>query len=271
MAQDLTVNIKTTSDVPQAMDRAKSATVSFGKQVDDIQKKFSMAFKDVFLSVLGPMALIGIAMNYIGKLIDDNRKKQEDANQAAIKGTNDLMSAEDKYYANKKNKEKESKEKIEEAETQRETTSKVFLEQDPRGKAMVDEVLSALPPGMRAAAAFNTADNMSRQKSVQDKIQVMIAEDIKADPLAEEPDAAAAQTAAQKASDDAAKAKGTTFKGPEGFSNVVGVGANPVIEAMTMQLEETRKQTALLEILANPGGGGVPIDFTKVEQTTMTT
>jgi hypothetical protein len=271
MAQELTVNIKTTSDVPQAMDRAKSATVSFGKQVDDIQKKFSMAFKDVFLSVLGPMALIGIAMNYIGKLIDDNRKKQEDANQAAIKGTNDLMSAEDKYYANKKNKEKESKEKVEEAETQRVTTSKVFLEQDPRGKAMVDEVLSALPPGMRAAAAFNTADNMSRQKSVQDKIQVMIAEDIKADPLAEEPDAAAAQTAAQKASDDAAKAKGTTFKGPEGFSNVVGVGANPVIEAMTLQLEETRKQTALLEILANPGGGGVPIDFTKIEQTTMTT
>ena len=64
---------------------------------------------------------------------------------------------------------------------------------------------------------------------------------------------------------------GNAFKGPEGFSNVVGVGANPVIEAMTMQLEETRKQTALLEILANPGGGGVPIDFTKVAQTTMTT
>ena len=66
-------------------------------------------------------------------------------------------------------------------------------------------------------------------------------------------------------------AKQANFKGPEGFSNVVGVGANPVIEAMTMQLEETRKQTALLEILANPGGAGVPIDFTKVEQTTMTT
>jgi hypothetical protein len=75
---------------------------------------------------------------------------------------------------------------------------------------------------------------------------------------------AEATTAAQKASDDAAKAKGTTFKGPEGFSNVVGVGANPVIEAMTMQLEETRKQTALLEVIARPAtGGGVPVDFTK--------
>jgi hypothetical protein len=84
--------------------------------------------------------------------------------------------------------------------------------------------------------------------------------------------AAAAQTAAQKASDDAAKAKGTTFKGPEGFSNVVGVGANPVIEAMTMQLEETRKQTVLLEAIANvSGSGGVPVDFTKAIAPTMTT
>ena len=57
---------------------------------------------------------------------------------------------------------------------------------------------------------------------------------------------------------------GTTFKGPEGFSNVVGVGANPVIEAMTVQLEESRKQTALLEVIARPATGvGVPVDFTK--------
>jgi len=58
MAQDLTVNIKTTSDVPQAMDRAKGATDSFGKQVEGISKKFAGSFKDIFLSFLGPMALI---------------------------------------------------------------------------------------------------------------------------------------------------------------------------------------------------------------------
>jgi hypothetical protein len=82
---------------------------------------------------------------------------------------------------------------------------------------------------------------------------------------------AEATTAAQKASDDAAKAKGTTFKGPEGFSNVVGVGSNPVMEAMTMQLEETRKQTALLEVIARPAtGGGVPVDFTKLAEGRLT-
>ena len=139
MAQDLTVNIKTTSDVPQAMDRAKSATVGFGKQVEDIQKKFSMAFKDVFLSFLGPLALLGVAMNYIGKLIDDNRKKHEDANQAAIAGTNELMSAEDKYYANKRNNEKKAKETVEEAKTTREDVTKSFLTTDPRGRTMLFE------------------------------------------------------------------------------------------------------------------------------------
>ena len=36
------------------------------------------------------------------------------------------------------------------------------------------------------------------------------------------------------------------------------------MEAMTMQLDESRKQTALLEAIARPAtGGGVPVDFTK--------
>jgi hypothetical protein len=42
----------------------------------------------------------------------------------------------------------------------------------------------------------------------------------------------------------------------------VGVGANPVMEAMSAQLEEAKKQTALLDKIANPGVG-MPDDFTK--------
>jgi hypothetical protein len=44
----------------------------------------------------------------------------------------------------------------------------------------------------------------------------------------------------------------TTFKGPEGFSNVVGVGANPVLEAMASQLEEAKKTNDLLAQLVTP-------------------
>ena len=240
MAQDLTVNIKTTSDVPQAMDRAKSATVGFGKQVEDIQKKFSMAFKDVFLSFLGPLALLGVAMNYIGKLIDDNRKKHEEANQAAIDGTNALMSAEDNYYANKRNNEKKDQKNVEQAKTAREDVTKSFMiaERDRAFEVMSKEQQAAFLSG-------TSMNDIAKDPEYQKKIQLLIAEDMKKNPL---PPTEAAKQA--------------NFKGPEGFSNVVGVGANPVMEAMNLQLEEAQKQTALLEKIASPEGG-VPKDFTK--------
>jgi hypothetical protein len=242
MAQDLTVNIKTTSDVPQAMDRAKTATVSFGKQVDDIQKKFSMAFKDIFLSFLGPLALLGIAMNYIGKLIEENRKKQEEANRAAIDGTNELMSAEDRYYARKRQKDEKVKEDSENAKTQRETTTREFLQNDPRAKEVVSSAeeiqRSKSMIGMKALA------DIASNPRIQEKVFKIIGEELKNNPEA------------------ITAPKESNFKGPEGFSNVVGVGANPVIEAMNEQLEEQRKQTALLEKIASPDGG-VSKDFTK--------
>ena len=243
MSQDLTVNIKTTSDVPQAMDRAKGATVSFGKQVEDVQKKFSMAFKDVFLSFLGPLALLGIAMNYIGKLIEENRKKQEEANQAAIDGTNALMSAEDNYYANKRNNEKKAKETVEQAQTQRENTTAQFLETKAGEKIVVREMMA------RSSSTGETSTSLrdlARDPKVQAEVQALIAEQMKKNPTAGAP----------------AGKEATAFKGPEGFSNVVGVGANPVMEAMNLQLEEAQKQTALLEKIASPEGG-VPKDFTK--------
>ena len=240
MAQDLTVNIKTTSDVPQAMDRAKSATVGFGKQVEDIQKKFSMAFKDVFLSFLGPLALLGVAMNYIGKLIDDNRKKHEEANQAAIDGTNALMSAEDKYYANKRNNENKELKNVEQAKTTREDVTKSFM------IAERDRAFEAMSPAQQADFLGGTSMNdIAKDPEYQKKIQLLIAEDMKKNPL---PPTEAAKQA--------------NFKGPEGFSNVVGVGANPVMEAMAAQTEIALQQLAELQKL-NAKGNDSQTDFTK--------
>lgn len=51
----------------------------------------------------------------------------------------------------------------------------------------------------------------------------------------------------------------TAFKAPEGFSNVVGVGANPVMEAMSAQLEQQKRQTELLEIIAAGKASSDPI------------
>jgi len=243
MAQDLTVNIKTTSDVPQAMDRAKSATDSFGKQVEGISKKFGSSFKDIFLSFLGPMALITGAFALISKLIADQQQKREDANRAAIEGTNALMSAEDRYYANKRNNEKKAKENVEEAKTAREEVTAQFLKEDPRGQKIAQE-------------GFNKGDTMkarslsvmSKSKDIQDRVQAILA-----------PEAAAAGPSVSDAANAINKGS-TSFKGPEGFSNVIGVGANPVMESMRNQLLETQRTNSLLEQIVQAPAG---TDFTK--------
>jgi len=264
MSQDLTVNVKTTSDVPEAMERAKNAVKSFNAQIEGIGNKFGNSFQSIFLSYLGPMALVGAVIAFIGNKIAENQQKQDDANQAAIDGTNELMSAEDRYWANKRNNEAQAKKDPEQAKLKREQTTREFLQEDPRGKQITIEA------GERAGyfgrsilfGAKDPAKDLIAQKQVQD----LIDQDMKNNPEAgvNAADTIKAQTAAQKANDDADKAKGTSFKGPEGFSNVVGVGANPVMEAMTLQLEESRKQTALLEAIARTDLGlGVPVDYTK--------
>ena len=247
MAQSLQIDIKTTSDVPQAMDRAKAATTSFGKQVGDIGKKFGTSFKDIFLSFLGPMALLTTAIALITKMIADQQQKREEANRAAIEGTNALMSAEDRYYANRLNNEKKAKEQTEEAKTAREVVTQNFLVNDPRGKEMLKELqFNAMSDPLNNRVGFD------KQKSVQDRVQAIIAEDMKKNPAA--------------GSTGSALPNSTPFKAPEGFSNVVGVGANPVLTAMDEQLTQLKVMSDLLAAIERAGnGGGVPVDFTKKE------
>jgi hypothetical protein len=246
MAQDLTVNIKTTSDVPQAMDRAKSATAGFGKQVEDIQKKFSTSFKDIFLSFLGPMALLSAAIGFIGKMIADNEKKREDANQAAIDGTNALMSAEDKYWANKKNNEKNSAKDAEAARIQRIKTTEEFLETDEADEIVSREMKKR---GVVIESSY-IRGQIALDPKIQDEVQALIAKEAKATGF----------TPSANVTKD--------FKAPEGFGNVIGVGANPVMEAMNAQLEETKKQTQLLSDIRDFYGVSLPADFTKTPTTT---
>jgi hypothetical protein len=66
----------------------------------------------------------------------------------------------------------------------------------------------------------------------------------------------------EKMRDNPEAGKSENFKGPEGFSNVVGVGANPVMEAMAAQTEIALQQLAELQKL-NAKGNDTQIDFTK--------
>jgi hypothetical protein len=247
MSQDLTVNIKTTSDVPKAMDKAKTAVSNFDKQLKGIGEAFSNSFKSIFLSFLGPMALLTGVMALIGKLIADNQKKREDANQAAINDTNKLMSAEDKYWARKRERQKQSQESTEEAKTQRITTTEEFLSKDPRGKQLWKDIQA----GRHSIKPFTASHRAIKDPELQKEVQRMLSEDIQNDPES-------------GAALERKNAKDGTFKGPEGFGSVIGVGANPVMEAMTRQTEVLEEIKAVLEeqnLMRK--GGTVPAPFTE--------
>jgi hypothetical protein len=252
MAQDLTVNIKTTSDVPQAMDKAKAATSGFGKQVEDIQKKFGTGFKDIFLRFLAPMALINAAIQTIQASFEKQRQNMAEALAFAELGESKFISAEARYLAAEK-KRRESEGSRGKAQMGEEELIKDFLQNDPRTAGIFQKISPGTVAGMAQAQARGSipfigqggdeamlafaVKNMEIRKAVLDIIRADMGKGVQS-------------------------GKDSTFKSPEGFSNVVGVGANPVMEAMNLQLEEAQKQTALLEKIASPEGG-VPKDFTK--------
>lgn len=245
--------MKTTSDVPDAMDKAKKATVSFGKQVEDVQKKFSTAFKDIALSFIAPLVLLNKAIDMISNSIEKSKQDIKDLRDFAAAGESPYLTAQAKYLANLRVA--TDKERAERGMAPKATQEEYayFLMNDPRSRGVLESAglsanLKALIAGIFSSGDEGAARSLAGNKDVQAAIDAIIVN-------------AAKEFEAKQAADKAAKAQ-SGFKGPEGFSNVIGVGPNPVIEAMNAQLEEAQKQTSLLQNLVdrNPF---MPADFTK--------
>jgi len=242
MAQSLEVNIKTTSDVPKAMDKAKSATVSFGKQVEDIQKKFSTAFKDIAFSYVAPLVLLNKAISMITDSIEKSKQEIKDIREFAATSESPFLDPKTKYLANLRVA--TDRERMERGMAPKATTEEYayFLQNDPRSKQVLEK--AGLGANLKAllAGVFSSGDEEAARS------------------LASNPEIKAAiDSIIEKAAADAAKKgaegkKAADFKGPEGFGNVIGVGPNPVLEAMNSQLEEAKKTNTLLEKIAGDAG-----------------
>jgi hypothetical protein len=244
MAQSLELNIKTTSDVPKAMDKAKSATVSFGKQVEDIGKKFSTAFKDIFLGFTAPMVIMNSLMSMISAKIEESKRAAQEGFDLIASGETKFATSEQKRLANfLKAKAETEKEKKDVEEGMIEMTRR-FLETEQGKKFLEDEARNRPEGASRRQMNPNVAVHYESVRKAALDAFLASEEGRKYQPMFKD-----------------SEAKSANFKGPEGFSNVVGVGANPVIEAMNAQLEATQETNAILREIAN--GGGASTDFTK--------
>jgi hypothetical protein len=247
MAQDLTVNIKTTSDVPQAMDKAKSATVSFSKQVEDIQRKFSTAFKDIAFSFVAPLVLLNSAINYISAAIEKRKQDIKEAYDFAVRAESKYLDSETVVLAKTRAAKEQDEKDREMAKTAKETEFTKFLEQPGMRDKVADEIGGFRGFRLKYGLDANSAEDMAKAADVQGVISKMVA------PLVE---------ASKKELEQNKQPNASTFKTPDGVNAVVGMGNNAAMDAMNAQLEENRKQTALLQQIAQ-GGGNVPTDFTK--------
>jgi len=237
MAQDLTVNIKTTSDVPQAMDKAKTATTSFGAQTEAIGKKFSMAFKDIAFAFVAPLVIVNNLIGFITDAIAKAKQDAQDGLNLLAKGQTTYATDEEKkaanFFAAKKRTEDEQKSVLQ----GRAELARQFMDtkegsniagQYANRKGITD------PEGQ--ALYFKT---LAHDKQFQ-------AEALKA--FLASPEGKAYQPIFED------KNKANDFKGPQGFSNVIGVGANPVMEAMNAQLDEAKKTNEILSSIASGHG-----------------
>lgn len=243
---DVKANIAVSTDVEQATQKTQKGIVSMQKQMEDIQKKFSTAGKDIFLGFFAPMAILQTAMSFISDKIAQAKQDAKDGLELISKGESKYASAEEARAASffKRKKEIDDEKKL--VTAGREEITKQILE-NQGGQFRDFELPSKYAQQLKAGST--TLAGLASDKEVQ---RLAMEYFTKTD----------AGKRILDSMGEGFKPKADNFKGPEGFSNVVGVGANPVIEAMNAQLEEAQKQTALLEKIASPEGG-VPSDFTK--------
>ena len=271
MSNVIQFSINGDTNAEKVTDRVKQSVSALEKNMQGIESKFKSFGKDLFLSFAAPMVILNQAINMISGAIEKSRQDVRDALADAEKGENKYMragtTASAREVAARRQDALDRKNAKLAAEALAEEQAKeggilgfggeadaAIAQYEAEGAKMGG--MEAFKRDIKGALFYFGLSDISKDKDMQDvlerRAQARMADSPEAkaqDAAAKQKEAAEMQIAKQKELDS----KPTSFKGPEGFSNVVGVGANPVMEAMSAQLEEQRKQTALLERMANAG------------------
>jgi hypothetical protein len=225
-----------TTNADSVVDKTNKGLDGIEKNAKRVQDSFTMSVSSIFLRFLGPMALLQAAMSWISDSLEASKQQAKEAMDFAVKGESAALKATTAYQAKKYSEEDQAKKEKEMAGQSTEEITKRYIEDN--GSKVMDKMGAA--GWLKYLIA--TTGYASKQEDVQKAVEELIKEDM-------------AKSGGYK------KPSATDFKGPEGFSNVIGVGASPVLEAMTQQLEVQREMLNQLEV-ANANRQPDP-DFTK--------
>ena len=270
MSNVIKFSINGDTNADQVTEKVKKSITTLEKNMEGVQARFKSFGKDLFLSFAAPMVLLNAAMSSISAAIEKNRQAVQDAKAVAEGGGNKYMregtvtSAQEAARRRQDALDRKNAKLAATALAEEQMKEggfagfggegdKALLQYVKEGQGVIDTAGRWL----NAAGMFwgGTPDDEEFQRVLEKRSAARVAADPemiakkKAEEAAvKQKEAAEFQIQAQKEVDRMP----TTFKGPEGFSNVVGVGANPVLEAMASQLEEAKKTNDLLAQLVTP-------------------
>jgi hypothetical protein len=272
MSNVIKFSINGDTNAEQVTEKVKKSVSNLEKNIEGIEQRFKNFGKDLFLSFAAPMVLLNAAMSSISAAIEKNRQAVQDAKAVAEGGGNKYMregtvtSAQEAARRRQDALDRKNAKLAAEALAEEQGKEGGFAgfggEADA---AMVQYLKESTGPldylrrNLKSGLMFAGLKDFSKDEEMQLMLEKRSAARVAADPemiakkkaeeaAVKQKEAAESQIAAQKEIDKMP----TTFKGPEGFSNVVGVGANPVLEAMASQLEEAKKTNELLAQLVTP-------------------
>lgn len=224
------------TNVDQVTDKTNKGLDGIEKNSKRVSDAFTMSLSSIFLKFLGPMALLQAAMNWIGGKLDEAKSKAEEAQAFAEKGESKYLKSSTAYLARKASEEASDKKEQEMAnEANAQYTEKYLREGNNEFK-----VMNKLGVKGWLKYGLSTYGFASKQDDVQKAVEELLKDEMGNERL---------------------KSIKGDFKGVEGFGSVVGVGANPILDAITEQRDIQREMLRQLEI-ANQHKGGT--DFTKV-------
>ena len=245
MAQSLEVNIKTTSDVPQAMDKAKAATSGFQSQLDAIGKKFSTAFKDIALGFIAPMIILQSMISFISASIAKAKQDAKDGLELIAKGESRFSNPEEAKAGRYFKRRAELKEESRLVETGRaEITSQVLANEGGMFKdfELPEKFIRQLKEGS------TTLDALAKNKEVQGLALEYFNKTDEGRKLSE------------SLGLGASAAKAETMKDSPLGSGVIGVGASPQI---ALAMEANTKLDSIDSKLGELVNAGIARDPTK--------
>jgi hypothetical protein len=283
MSNIIKFSINGDTNAEQVTEKVKKSITALEKNMEGIENRFKSFGKDLFLSFAAPMVLLNAAMSSISAAIEKNRQAVQDAKAVAEGGGNKYMregtvtSAQEAARRRQDILDRQNAKLAAQAIAEEQGKEGGFLgfgnEADKASFQFMKESTGVLDFARRAGKSFlmNAGINdFSKDEEFQQVLEKRSAARVAVEPEMVAKQKAAAEAAAAKQAaetkSDAQKALDIQGKGAmagaEGFSNVVGVGANPVLAAVTAQLDEQRKHTFLLQQIAM-GGSYTPPDFTK--------